>query len=275
MVGGCHGAAPLTARSDEALVEAVRDGEREAYAELFCRYRWRIARLVRSMVGERGTAEDVAQEVFLAALRRIRETNRPIAFKPWIYEIARNACIDELRRARRGEELVLDAVELAALPAPTACELAPEAVLARRQQLADLVGAFGGLSDAHHRIIVLRELEGLSYQEIGLRLGLSRPAVESTLFRARRRLGEEYDELASGIRCLDVQGLAGAAADGALGQRERRHVSRHLSHCGTCRRHAWTAEVVEAGRAVRAPGMGALGGARRSRRGPTGAARRR
>ena len=66
------------------------------------------------------------------------------------------------------------------------------------------------LSDNQHQILVLRELEGLSYGEIGERMGMSRPMVESTLFRARRRLTQEYDELASGRRCHEVQ----AAVDG-------------------------------------------------------------
>ena len=79
---------------------------------------------------------------------------------------------------------------------------APDDAVAAKQELDQLCGAFGGLSDAHHEILLLRELEGLSYREIGDRMGMSRPAVESTLFRARRRLTEEYDELVSGARCL-------------------------------------------------------------------------
>ena len=74
-----------------------------------------------------------------------------------------------------------------------------------KQQLDDLCGAFGGLSESHHRVLVLRELEGLSYAEIGERIGMTRAMVESTLFRARRRLSEEYEELASGRRCAQVQ----------------------------------------------------------------------
>ena len=72
-----------------------------------------------------------------------------------------------------------------------------------REQAAarDLRGAFGGLSESHRRMLVMRELEGLSYDEIGERLGMSRQMVESTLFRARRSLAEEYEELASGRRC--------------------------------------------------------------------------
>src|SRR4029450_3981606 len=103
-------------------------------------------------------------------------------------------------------------------------EPTPDAALAAKQDLDNLRGAFGGLSDTHHEILVMRELAGMSYSEIGERLGMSRPAVESTLFRARRRLGEEYDDLATGARCRLVQGLIVTAASDRLGTREQRRM---------------------------------------------------
>src|SRR5213078_2201963 len=109
------------------------------------------------------------------------------------------------------------------------------------------VRGLGGLSETHHQILVLRELEGLSYREIGERLGMSRPAVESTLFRARRRLTEEYDELVTGRRCQRVQSIIATAAEGMLGARDERRLARHLSYCQSCRREARLAGV-EAGR---------------------------
>ena len=116
----------------------------------------------------------------------------------------------------------------------------------------DLCGAFGGLSQTHHDILVMREFDGLSYREIGDRLDMSRAAVESTLFRARRRLGEEYGEIASGERCLRVRDIVDAREERAVGLRDRRRVARHLSHCQPCRRYAHLAGV-DLGK-VRAPG---------------------
>ena len=173
------------------------------------------------MVKDHGRAEDITQEVFISALRRMRETDRPIAFKPWVYEIAKNACIDQFRRSRRTEEVSFDAGEgLAGADHGrlVASDPTPDAAVDAKQQLDHLCGAFGGLSDSHHEILVLRELEGLSYREIGDRMGLSRPGVESTLFRARKRLTEEYDELVSGQRCVRIQTIIAAAAGTALGR---------------------------------------------------------
>ena len=171
----------------------------------------------------------------------------PIQFKPWIYEIAKNACIDEYRRSRRAHEVSLDVDEDAGGPRPPlSLAPTPPAAVEAKQSLLDLQGAFGGLSESHHQLLVLRELEGLSYDEIGARTGMSRQMVESALFRARRKLTEEYNELTSGRRCQQVQG---AIEDGrvttleSLGIRERRQFARHLAHCQPCRITAHMAGV--------------------------------
>jgi RNA polymerase sigma factor (sigma-70 family) len=229
---------------EDRLVVAVRRGDDRAFEALYSRYQRRIHAYVVGMVKDHGRAEDITQEVFVSALRRMRATERPIAFKPWIYEIAKNACIDQYRRSRRTEEVSIEADEGLA-PAdygklvnsgPT-----PEAAVAAKQDLDTLCGALGGLSDAHHEILVLREFEGLSYQEIGERMNMSRPAVESTLFRARRRLTEEFEELVTGARCVRIQDLITTASENQLGTREARRLSRHISHCQPCRREAMAA----------------------------------
>src|SRR4051794_6658388 len=256
-----------TARSrpdvtDHDLVEAVRAGDDHAFERLYDRYHRRISAYIFGMVHDHGRAEDLTQEVFVSALRRMRQTDRAIAFKPWIYEIAKNACIDAFRRSRRAEEVSIDAEDGHGLAPADHTKLhavgaSPEAAVEGKQQLEHLRGAFGGLSDAHHQILVMRELEGLSYREIGERMGMSRPSVESTLFRARRRLTEEYEELRTGERCLRIQDIIGrgAVAGGRLGTRDQRRLSSHISHCPPCRRHAVVAGLdaaITARRPVRA-----------------------
>jgi RNA polymerase sigma factor (sigma-70 family) len=234
---------PTIACSEHELVAAVRRGDDRAFEVLFSRYERRITAYVASMVGDHARAEDITQEVFISALRRMRATGREIAFKPWIYEIAKNACIDEFRRNRRTPEVSFDEDGAAAnLTAPHVFvhAPAPHAAMESKQRLDDLCGAFGGLTESHHRVLVLRELEGLSYAEIGERLGMTRAMVESTLFRARRRLSEEYEDLSSGRRCARVQSLidSGDRPLKTLGVRDRRQLTRHLGHCEPCRRRA-------------------------------------
>src|SRR5687768_4034980 len=238
-------AVPLKRDADETtdhdLVARVRTGDDRAFERLYGRYHRRIASYVQGMVHDHARAEDITQDVFMSALRRMRETDRPIAFKPWIYEIAKNACIDQFRRSRRAEEVSMDADEglgSADYGRLVTKDPAPEAAFETKQQLDQLCGAFGGLSETHHEILVMRELEGLSYREIGERLGMTRPAVESTLFRARRRLTEEYEQLVTGERCQRVQAIIGAAGEGSLGARDRKRVARHVSYCQPCLRLA-------------------------------------
>src|SRR3954464_1519920 len=99
------GAADTT---DHRLVAKVRRGDDRAFELLYQRYHRRIHAYALGMVKDHGRAEDLTQEVFVSALGRMRATTRPIAFKPWIYEIARNACIDVFRRSKRAEEVSYD-----------------------------------------------------------------------------------------------------------------------------------------------------------------------
>src|SRR3954462_13639252 len=246
----------IAIQSDADLVAAVRRGDDRAFEELYGRYNRRISSYIFGMVKDHARAEDLTQDVFVSALRRMRDTDRPIAFKPWIYEIAKNACIDQFRRQRRAEEISYDAEEglgAADYGRLVTGDPTPDVAYDHKQQLDHLRGALGGLSDAHHQILVMREFEGLSYREIGERMNMSRPSVESTLFRARKRLTEEYEDLVSGSRCTRVQGIitsAGgggvpAAGGGGLGARDRRRMARHLSYCQPCRRHAHAAGLGE------------------------------
>ena len=164
----------LPAYSEQELVGAIRAGDDRAFEELYARYRERIFAFILSKVHDHGRAEDIAQEVFMSALRRLRSSDQTIAFKPWIYEIAKNACIDEFRRGSRAREVplesdgefVVDRQTSSLSRVPT-----PAAAVESKQQLNDLRGAFGGLSTTHHHMLVMREFEGMSYDEIGERLG--------------------------------------------------------------------------------------------------------
>lgn len=229
-----------TSATDAALVDAVRAGEENAFEELFRRYHGRVYAFVRRRVRDDGRAEDLTQEAFLNALRRLRETHAEVSFRPWIYEIARNSTIDHFRRASRTDEVSVDAVEQ--LRATDHLRLVthrgPDREVAAKQQLETLQGAFDELSDRHVRILIMRELEGLSYREIGERMQLSRPGVESTLFRARRRLETEFDELETGRRCLTVRGAMGRLNEGLDMRGDRGLVKRHVRRCAVCNARA-------------------------------------
>ena len=226
--------------SDIDLVQASRGGDDEAFEELYRRYHARISAFVRGMVRDDSRAEDVTQEAFVSALRQMRRTEREIQFKPWIYEIAKNKAIDAYRRASRSPEVSFEPhgeLEAQRGVGPGAPH-APEACLMDRERFDNFRGALDELSDTHHRIICLYELEGLSYQEIGARMQLSSAAVESTLFRARRKLEHEYEQRDTGRRCRLVRAAIARLAEGLDSASDRRHLDRHARSCWSCRRCA-------------------------------------
>jgi RNA polymerase sigma factor (sigma-70 family) len=227
--------------ADAELVAAVRAGDDSAFEELYRRYQPLIARFVCGMLHDAARCEDVAQEAFLSALRRMRATDAEINFKPWIYQIARNAAIDSYRRNSHAVEVSMDADD--GLRASDRHRLvghdgSPDAALVTKERMDHLQGAFDELSDVHAQVLVMRELEGMSYREIGQRLDLTRPAVESALFRARRRLESEYAELSEGRRCEAMAGTIARIAAGAQRGTEEQRLARHARRCHSCRRHA-------------------------------------
>ena len=230
----------MTPLDDVALVDLVRAGDDSAFEELYRRYRPRIVAFVRGQLRDDARAEDVTQEAFFSALRRMRATDSAIAFKPWIYEIARNAAIDSYRRTSRAQEVSIHGDDL--LRPSDRSRLvgsrAPDSALLAKERWEHLRGAFDELPDTHHRVLIMRELEGLSYREIGERLELSRPAVESVLFRARRRLEREYEELDTGRRCDAMRSAIARLAEQAGTAADERRLARHTRRCASCRRCA-------------------------------------
>jgi RNA polymerase sigma factor (sigma-70 family) len=173
--------APLRASSDEQLVAAFRDGREEAFEVLAARYRDRIVAYARHMLRARGqgAAEDVAQDVLLRAYRALRVDGRPMALRAWLYRIAHNRCLDELRADRPTSELHEGLVT---------SEEDPVATFGRRERLRELVGDIQDLPDQQRSALVIRELDGLSYAELAEALDTTVPAVKSLLVRARMNL---------------------------------------------------------------------------------------
>jgi RNA polymerase sigma factor (sigma-70 family) len=230
-----------TEAADSDLVAAVRAGDDAAFEELYRRYHQRICAFVCRMLHDEARCEDVAQDAFMSALRRMRATDREINFKPWIYQIARNAAIDSYRRSSHSVEVSMDADD--GLRASDRIRLVgldggPDTALVTKERLTHLQGAFDELSDVHTKVLVMRELEGMSYRQIGQALDLTRPAVESALFRARRRLESEYEEIADGRRCKAMRATLARMVQGTHRGAEEHRLARHLKRCHSCRHRA-------------------------------------
>lgn len=171
---------------DTELVRRARAGDADAFGQLVARYESRILRLVRGMVPEHD-AEDVAQDAFLKAYRKLPEFDERSRFYTWVYRIASNTALDwrKRERYRRHGDLPETQAGEDALPSD---DPGPRTAAHRHELRSAIDTAIAGLPPNYHEIVVLREVQGLSYEEIAATLEISKGTVESRLFRARERL---------------------------------------------------------------------------------------
>jgi RNA polymerase sigma-70 factor (ECF subfamily) len=174
---------------DAELVASARAGDSDAFAALVGRYESRIVRLVRGMVPESDT-EDVTQEAFLKAYRKLGNFDGRSSFYTWLFRIAANTAMDWRKKERHRRHAPLPEGEEGEDRVPSS-EAGPETAATRRELAARIDAAIEALPEKYHEILVLREIEGLSYEEISAQLGMSKGTVESRLFRARERLREK------------------------------------------------------------------------------------
>jgi RNA polymerase sigma factor (sigma-70 family) len=222
-------AAFLRLRSDEQLVALFRAGSDDAFRAIHDRYRARLLAYARQMLGGAlGDPEDALQDVFIRAYRALRTSDRPVMLRAWLYRIAHNRCIDELRRpSPLPSELTEDAQP--AFSAPAASGEAP-AVAERSAALARLVADVRTLPEQQRSALLMRELQGLTYAELGSALGVSVPAVKSLLLRARTGLIDIA--VARETPCGEIREELVAAADRSV--RISGRARRHCSECDGC-----------------------------------------
>jgi RNA polymerase sigma-70 factor (ECF subfamily) len=170
---------------DEAtLVARARDGDVRAFEELVRRYQAPIFRLALRMLANRGDAEDLVQDAFLTAWRRLPGLHADAAFAAWLYRMAANRCLNVLRARRPSVELDTERT------ASTAAEVQPERAAEIGGQLDALTRALQRLTPAQRACWLLREAHGRSYAEIAEITGVSETAVRGRLARARAELVE-------------------------------------------------------------------------------------
>jgi RNA polymerase sigma-70 factor (ECF subfamily) len=169
---------------DHSLVARARDGDTTAFEELVRRYSGPVYRIARRVLGEHGAADDAAQEAFITAWRRIGEIRAEQAFAAWIYRIVTTRAINAARS--HAHEAGIDQ---ALLPASGVGDPEQHALAAGLR--AAIARALGMLTPPQRACWVLRELEGLSYDEIADITRASPDAVRGRIHRARARLAQE------------------------------------------------------------------------------------
>ena len=175
-------------QTDTELVEAARAGDVESLGRLYDRYYQSMAWVAYSVLFDRDQAQDIAQETFAVACRKLVHLKRPERFAGWLATICRNLAIDTLRR-RKGNGVPLEEIE-----EPVAPDRPDEGESVSVRQ------AIAGLPEMDREIVVLRYFDEMSYEQLQQSLGISIHAVKGRLFRAKQRLRAHMNNNGSAMR---------------------------------------------------------------------------
>jgi len=179
---------------DLALVERARAGESEAFRTLVIRHQRRVYAVALGIVKDRDLAWDVAQEAFVRVHQHLGDFKGEASFSTWVLRIGAHLAIDAVRRERASSKEDIDDVMDADIERGSEGVLAsalgndPQKNLLRRELAEKMAEALAQLPEKHRTILVLREVEGLSYEELAERLGIHKGTVMSRLFHARKKM---------------------------------------------------------------------------------------
>lgn len=205
----------------------ARAGNPGAFEAIVDRYQGRLLGFCRQMLSSTEDAEDVLQEVFVNAYRAMLADEREINLRPWLYRIARNRCLNHLRKPTADAQESMDMV-------PTVEAASTAEKVHNREEFRQLLTDVGKLPETQRSALLLREMDAMSYEEIAQAMETSVPSVKSLLVRARISLAEASQ--ARQLTCGEVRIDLAEAAEGLrkLSGPVRRHV-RDCEECGDFR----------------------------------------
>jgi RNA polymerase sigma factor (sigma-70 family) len=201
----------------------ARSGNAGAFETIVDRYQGRLLGFCRQMLGSTEDAEDVLQEVFVNAYRAMLADEREINLRPWLYRIARNRCLNHLRKPTADAQESMDMVPV--VEAATTAEK-----VSNREEFRQLLTDVGKLPETQRTALLLREMDAMSYEEIAAAMETSVPSVKSLLVRARISLAEASQ--ARQLTCGEVRLELAEAAEGL--RKVSGPVRRHVRDCEEC-----------------------------------------
>jgi RNA polymerase sigma factor (sigma-70 family) len=214
----------LRLQGDERLVAMLRRGNEHAFEVIVDRYQARLLGFCRQMLGSTEDAEDVLQEVFVNAHRAILADDREIKLRPWLYRIARNRCLNHLRKPVAEGKDSMDVH-------PIVEAASTHERVQNREEFRQLLSDVGRLPETQRTALLLREMDAMSYEEIAQAMQTTVPSIKSLLVRARIALAEATQ--ARLLTCGEVRLELAEAAEG-LGKASG-PVRRHVRECDGCR----------------------------------------
>ncbi len=201
--GGQPSSTGREALDDRDLVLAAQRGDREAFRTLFERYHRRAYALAVGVVRNQEDALDVVQDAFIKAHKYLDKFEGNSSFYTWLYRIVMNLAIDHLRKHRRVSPVELDETHLAQAAdeglLPRVLGGNPGRALMDKEIRARIDAALALLSENHRSVLVMRELEGLSYDEMAKAMSCSKGTIMSRLFHARKNMQRQLVDLVDGV----------------------------------------------------------------------------
>lgn len=185
----------MTDLKERDLIRRAKQGDMLAFEELILKHEKIVYNLALRMMNHSEDARDISQEVFLKAYRSLSNFDERSAFSTWLYRITHNTCIDEMRK-RKGKQSFSLEEELENEEGSMQRQIAdegdtPEESLLRAEQKNEILQALDNLSEEHKAAIVLRDVKGLSYEEIAEILEVTLGTVKSRISRGRNQLKNE------------------------------------------------------------------------------------
>lgn len=178
--------------NEDSLIKKAKDGDSAAFGMLMEKHMNTVYNIALRMTENREDAEDITQDVMIKIFRVLDSFKGNSKFSTWVYRVAVNTCLDELKKKKNKKHFSLDAKikgEDGEIEADIKDDSPSPEKLAERRELRDMVGeAIKKLSDEHRAVIVLRDIRGMSYGEIGEILKCGEGTVKSRISRARAQL---------------------------------------------------------------------------------------
>ena len=181
--------------TEQELISRSRSGDLEAFGRLFERYERSIHRYAFHMMGNSDEADDVKQDTFIKAYRALPGFRGDCTLQTWLLKVAGNLCRDRHKQRSRRSEVPLTPETDFDLPIASACDSDPVRMLERKDLHALVWRVLLGMPGHRRELIVLRDLEELSYQQIAELLNCSAASVKLSLFRARRDFRERVNSI--------------------------------------------------------------------------------
>ncbi len=180
----------MTRFEELAAIEKAKKGDADAFEELVISNQKRVYNLALKLTGSEQDALDISQEVFIKAYTNLESFRKESRFSVWLYRMTYNACVDLLRKNGRFQTVSLSAEsddESYEIEIPDG-RLTPEGELERKELQREIDEGLSRLPEEHRRILVMREVSGMSYREIADTIGISEGTVKSRISRARQGL---------------------------------------------------------------------------------------